>query len=94
MISTGGVTFRMDGLEDVGLIRRVRDSKDRRVVTAELTDHGLHTIDEAIERHLELFRSMLSGLTQAEQAQLASLLAKLEASIADHVTRLNDKDDR
>lgn len=87
MISTGGVTFRLDGLEDTGLIRRVRDSQDRRVVTAELTEQGLKTIDEAIERHLELFQDMLAGLTKAEQRQLATLLTKLESSIADHLAR-------
>ncbi|MPY99406.1 MAG: MarR family transcriptional regulator [Actinophytocola sp.] len=87
MISTGGVTFRMDGLEDSGLIRRIRDSKDRRVVTAELTDHGMKTIDEAIERHLELFQDMLAGLSTTEQQQLATLLTKLESSIADHLQR-------
>lgn len=87
MISTGGVTFRMDGLEEAGLIRRVRDSNDRRVVAAELTEHGLKTIDEAVERHLEVFQDMLAGLTEAERRQLATLLTKLEASIADHLER-------
>lgn len=87
MISTGGVTFRMDGLEEAGLIRRVRDSNDRRVVTAKLTKHGLETIDEAIERHLELFQDMLAGITEVEREQLAALLVKLESSIADHITR-------
>lgn len=87
MISTGGVTFRMDGLEDAGLVRRVRDSNDRRVVAAELTEHGLEIIDEAIERHVELFQDMLAGLSKTERRQLAALLAKLEASIADHIKR-------
>lgn len=90
MISTGGVTFRMDGLETDGLVRRVRDSKDRRVVSAELTEHGLRIIDEAIERHFGLFSDMLSGLTAREQRQLAHLLAKLENSIADYVARNED----
>lgn len=87
MISTGGVTFRMDGLESAGLILRVRDAEDRRVVAAELTEHGLDIIDQAIERHLALFHDMLAGLSKAEQRQLASLLVKLEASIADHLAR-------
>jgi len=81
LVSTGGITFRMDGLEQVGLIRRVRDRADRRVIHAELTDEGLQLIDEAIARHLEMLGSLLEGLTDDEQTQLARLLAKLERSI-------------
>lgn len=86
MISTGGVTMRMDGLEESGLIRRIRDSEDRRVVHAELTSDGLAVIDEAIERHLELLDQLLSDLTTDERHQLARLLARLEQSIAHHET--------
>jgi DNA-binding MarR family transcriptional regulator len=93
MISTGGVTFRLDGLEDEGLIRRIRDSEDRRIVTAELTEHGLKTIDEAIERHLELFQDMLAALSATEQRKLAALLSKLETSIAAHLQRQADEPD-
>jgi DNA-binding MarR family transcriptional regulator len=87
LISTGGATFRMDGLEDDELIRRVRDDTDRRVVYAELTGDGIAVIDRAIERHLELFDSMLGDLSPKERDELAHLLAKLEASIARHSDR-------
>lgn len=82
LVSTGGITFRMDGLEQAGLIRRVRDTSDRRVIHAELTDKGRTLIDEAIARHLELLGSLLDGLTAQEQRDLARLLAKLERSIS------------
>lgn len=82
LVSTGGITFRMDGLEQAGLIRRVRDTADRRVIHAELTDEGRALIDEAIARHLDLLGSLLDGLTEQEQAELARLLAKLERSIS------------
>lgn len=82
LVSTGGITFRMDGLEQAGLIRRVRDTADRRVIHAELTEDGRTLIDEAIARHLELLGSLLDGLTEQEQHELARLLAKLERSIS------------
>lgn len=82
MISTGGTSLRMDGLEESGLIRRVRDVEDRRVVHAELTNEGLAVIDEAIERHLELLDRLLLDLSVDERQQLVSLLARLERSIA------------
>jgi DNA-binding MarR family transcriptional regulator len=88
MISTGGVTFRMDGLEAAGLIRRVRDADDRRVVYAELTDKGFALIDKAIEAHLEMEHALLAGLTERERHQLSKLLSKVEASLTEHVDRI------
>lgn len=90
MISTGGVTFRIDGLEAAGLIRRVRDSDDRRLVHAELTDSGRAVIDQTIEAHLAMEHGLLGALTPAEREQLIKLLAKLEASLSDHVSTLAD----
>lgn len=90
LISTGGATFRMDGLEEAGLIQRIRDAVDRRVVYAELTDAGLAVIDRAIERHLELFGHLLGDLDPDERAQLVRLLAKLEASVIHHSQDLMD----
>ncbi len=90
LISTGGATFRMDGLEEAGLIQRVRDPVDRRVVYAELTAEGLAVIDRAIERHLELFEHLLADLDDEERSQLVALLAKLEASVARHGQGLAD----
>ncbi len=84
MISTGSVTFRMDGLEAAGLIRRVRNDGDRRIVHAELTEEGRVVIDRAIEAHLAAEHALLAKLTDSERQELARLLAKLESSIADN----------
>ncbi len=85
MISTGGITFRMDGLEAAGLIRRVRDPEDRRVVYAELTDEGRALIDQAIEAHLEMEQDLLESLSAREQQELARLLAKVERALVEHL---------
>lgn len=81
LLSSAGVTFRLDRLEQAGLIERQRDDEDRRVVYSALTDEGLRVIDKAIEDHLATEHELLAGLTVAERRQLTRLLAKLEASI-------------
>ena len=81
LLSSAGVTFRLDRLEQAGLIERHRDTEDRRVVHSQLTDKGLAAIEEAFTDHLDNEHRMLTGLTQDERAQLARLLGKLEASI-------------
>jgi DNA-binding MarR family transcriptional regulator len=81
LLSSAGVTFRLDRLEQAGLIERQRDHDDRRVVYSALTETGLEVIDRTIEDHLDAEAAMLTGLTTQERQQLAKLLAKLEQSI-------------
>lgn len=82
LISSAGVTLRIDRLEKEGLLTRVRDSQDRRVVRCELTDKGLRLIDEVFSEHLDNEQRMLAGLSERERTRLADLLAKLELSLA------------
>ncbi len=81
LVSSAGVTLRVDRLEKDGLIVRERHAEDRRVVYSRLTDAGLAKINEVFAEHLDNERRMLSGLTPVEFRQLARLLPKLERSI-------------
>ncbi|MEW2249249.1 MULTISPECIES: MarR family winged helix-turn-helix transcriptional regulator [unclassified Streptomyces] len=81
LISSAGVTLRIDRLEKDGLIVRERDADDRRVVYSRLTDAGLAKVDEVFAEHLDNERRMLAELSPAERRQLARLLSKLERSI-------------
>jgi DNA-binding MarR family transcriptional regulator len=56
-LSTGAVTGVIDRLEKVGLVRRVRDTDDRRKVLVEV-------IPGAIERYAPLFQSALDDLRE------------------------------
>ncbi|WP_093803803.1 MarR family winged helix-turn-helix transcriptional regulator [Streptomyces sp. Wb2n-11] len=81
LVSSAGVTLRIDRLEKDGLIVRERDADDRRVVYSRLTDKGLATVDTVFAEHLENESRMLGGVSPAERRQLARLLRKLESSI-------------
>ncbi|MEU7635269.1 MULTISPECIES: MarR family winged helix-turn-helix transcriptional regulator [unclassified Streptomyces] len=81
LVSSAGVTLRIDRLEKDGLIVRERDAEDRRVVYSRLTDEGLAKVDEVFAEHLDNERRMLGGMSPAECRQLARLLHKLEHSI-------------
>lgn len=83
MLTSGGITFRLDRLESDGLIRRVPSDTDRRVVYAELTPAGRALIDEVIVSHLATEAAMLEGLTTREIELLCELLRKLTRSIRD-----------
>lgn len=92
LISSGGLTQRIDRLERDGLVRRVRNPDDRRVVHIELTEAGRQLIDQVLERHFAEQNGFLRGLTRSEQKQLSQLLAKLEVSL-EVAERLRDEPD-
>jgi DNA-binding MarR family transcriptional regulator len=77
MISSGGMTNRLDRLEKVGLIERRAHPTDRRGSLVALTPKGLALMERAIEEHLENERAIVSALSPSEQSQLYDLLAKL-----------------
>lgn len=82
LLSTGGTTFRLDRLEERGLIRRTTATEDRRIVHVELTPKGADLIDAVMTAHLDHEVTLLAGLTATEVQQLAKLLARLEKSVA------------
>lgn len=81
LLSSAGITFRLDKLEQAGLITRIRDTEDRRVVHSQLTPEGLALIDKAFAAHLTNEHHLLAGVTPGDADQLATLLQRLEDSI-------------
>jgi DNA-binding MarR family transcriptional regulator len=77
LISTAGMTNRLDRLEQAGLIHRLPDPDDRRGVLVELTNDGLELVDAAVDAHRGLSRRLLGGLDDAERDHLDALLKKL-----------------
>jgi len=75
MISSGGMTNRLDRLERAGFVER--RPNDRRGKLIALTDSGKRVIDETIGRHVANEQRLLSVLTAAEQEKLNALFKKL-----------------
>ena len=70
------ITRLLDRLERAGLVRRYRDSRDRRVVRAALTEQG-GTLVERMSGPLEaVYRDMLSHLPGDDLDRLVLLLKK------------------
>jgi DNA-binding MarR family transcriptional regulator len=81
MLSSAGITSRLDRLERRGLVKRTRDPNDRRGVLVELTDEGARILDEAVAANTGSERELLAGLTGEECTILAGLLRKLLATL-------------
>ena len=79
MMSSGGLTDRLDRLERKGMIRRAKSVSDQRSITVELTEAGRATIRKAFSEDMAVEFDLLESLTESERKMLARLLAKLLA---------------
>ena len=77
MLSSGGMTKRLDRLVEAGLILRRPDPADRRGTLVGLTKHGKEVVDSALVDHLENEERLLGSLTATERRTLDGLLRKL-----------------
>lgn len=77
MITSGGLTDRLNRLEKKGFIERVVSETDRRSALVQLTAAGVKTIDTAFAEDMNLEAELLSALGDDERRQLATLLARL-----------------
>jgi DNA-binding MarR family transcriptional regulator len=76
-LSSGAMTNRLDQLEQAGLVRRVRDSEDRRTVLVEPTEKGRRLWEEAIGVQASKEALLTAALDKRERAQLNTLLRRV-----------------
>jgi len=81
MISSGGLTDRLDRLEKYRLIRRADAAHDARSVPVELTEEGRRRAESAFREDMKVEADLLAGLTTQEKGTLERLLRKLVLSL-------------
>jgi MarR family 2-MHQ and catechol resistance regulon transcriptional repressor len=77
LTSPANLSDVVDKLEKRGLVCRVRDAADRRMVRVELTPAGRALIEGVFPRHAEDIARAMGGLDERELAQLDGLLRRL-----------------
>lgn len=83
MLTSGGMTGRLDRLERAGLVRRSPDPADRRGLQITLTPTGRKLVEEAAEAGLAVQRRLLDALPPEDQDRLADLLRTLLGAITE-----------
>jgi DNA-binding MarR family transcriptional regulator len=81
MLSSAGITSRLDRLEQRGYVKRTRHPSDRRGVVVELTDAGRLVVEAAVGADIDRERELVATLSEAERKSLARLLKKLLAKL-------------
>lgn len=81
MISSGGLTARLERLEKSGLVKRRPAEDDARSLLVELTPAGKKTIEDAFRADMAIENKMVEALTAEEHSTLVSLLRKLALTL-------------
>jgi DNA-binding MarR family transcriptional regulator len=74
MLTSSGITKRLDRLEAAGLVARHPDPQDRRGLLIELTPAGRELIDAALADHVAAEHRLLAALSPDDRDRLAGLL--------------------
>src|SRR3954454_6590536 len=80
-VTGASVTSLVDTLERKGLVRRIRDTADRRVVLVELTDAAYPVLDAFLADVTTLHAFEFAVLDEQERETFVQLLAKVAVSI-------------
>ncbi|MFC5663972.1 MarR family winged helix-turn-helix transcriptional regulator [Kitasatospora misakiensis] len=83
MLTTGGMTGRLDKLERAGLVTRSPDPNDRRGLRISLTPEGRSTVDAALAAGIAVQRDTVEALGPERVDRLNGLLRDLLASLGD-----------
>jgi MarR family 2-MHQ and catechol resistance regulon transcriptional repressor len=75
--SGGNITMVLDNLEKHRLVRRERQSDDRRMIMIYLTAKGQELIERVFPHHAKEIAKEMSRLTPSEQEELRRLCRKL-----------------
>jgi DNA-binding MarR family transcriptional regulator len=70
------VTVIVDYLHEAGLVKRKRDTEDRRVVLLEMTDKGRDIMESLLEKRQDFMKKALLDMQDSAE-ELAQLLEKL-----------------
>ncbi|AGY60713.1 MarR family winged helix-turn-helix transcriptional regulator [Gloeobacter kilaueensis] len=78
----GTLTGVLDRMEERGLVRRERDSRDRRIWRVFLTEQGEELMDELPPVVRRVKEETLAGIAEEERALLSRLLDRTIANLA------------
>jgi DNA-binding MarR family transcriptional regulator len=81
LLSSGGITKRLDRLAEAGLVERRPDPNDRRGTLVKLTRRGRGVIDKLIAVHIANEERLLQSLKPAERRALDDALRRLLATL-------------
>jgi DNA-binding MarR family transcriptional regulator len=76
-VTRATMTGLIDTLERDGLVKRVRDANDRRMMSVNLTPKGRKLLEKILPSHFRAMAGIMSPLKESERKTLVSFLNKI-----------------
>jgi len=83
--STNSISMIVDRMVKAGLVRRVRSTRDRRVVRVVNTSKGKNALKPATQASFEVIRKILLSLAYEDRINLLSLLGTIKYEIIQYL---------
>ena len=84
-VTTSASTGIVDRMVRVGLLKRLPDKKDRRIIKIEMTQKGTKLIDDIHKNRQKMIMDLFSRLTSAERDRYLKTVKKLYRIMAEEM---------
>ena len=82
IVTYANVTTIVDNLEKRGLVRRIRDTTDRRIVNVELTGSGSRLFGKIYSVHHKRVANLMRALSESELRSLLKFTTKIRNTVS------------
>ena len=89
-VTPTNVTRLVDGLEKAGLVHRIRQRADRRVLHVELSDHGRTRLDAGLGQYRDAVRRVCGTLDDTECFAMISLMTRFRNTLLNSAAAPNE----
>lgn len=86
-VSKANITTLVDRMESGGLVKRIPDESDRRIIRVAALDRGREIIELILPDRKEFITSIMDGLTEYEMSRANEILEKIRLGIQTEMKR-------
>ncbi|MGC8514690.1 MAG: MarR family winged helix-turn-helix transcriptional regulator [Thermoplasmata archaeon] len=91
MVTPGWITCLVDSLEEKGLVERIRNKQDRRIIDIKITEVGIELYKRASEVHMAFIEECLEQLDDKAPFSLLENMEKLRSTVETRKKAIKNK---